>query len=662
MKIKDLLPVMHTRGGFNSLLATKVREASERAAANVEIELKNEIEDLRDTVESINPQMLNKQDDTFYKTLYASYFGKGEKEDPEENLTETVKFARAKGYMTAYNVPMDRHQSDEMRKYAQTIAYVRAFEDPIIGAIPDAYQRFTLGRGIKFRCDDVKVQARLEEFWQKNKMDMYTKRAVWLLVTESEFFPLYFISSKTGDVKVREIQPAEISVIETNPEDKSIPLSYKREFVDTEGVITHFKKEKSEIRYYADIDYFTQKEDELDGQKSINDKRGKGWQGKYKLVQFIKLMKNREVRSRVFLERVLKWAEFYKNWIVDRAIINHEIGRVVWILEISGRRSESWTRYKPAPAGGTVKISTPDRKWVPTNAKINAPDVKEDGLFLLYQVCAGVSLPIHVITQRATEAVYSSLNKSESPMTMAILDLQDTITESFLKPMFKLVIRSAVNASEKSLSKKLKIRKYVNEYLVEVFRSEYSKYKEKKINDSQLVKTIKVLTEHFISEFRDKDSYRGIRDISEQIMTDCNKLCEMCMKDSLKLFESESGEVSKDLLKSAYSLFENGFVLDVETENIPIEITYPDMLMDDPLNTAKVLKIWKEIGVASDDTLMTKAGFNPEQEKYLLKKQREENEKYGLDKDEKDKDKKGKEDDEDDEGAGSNNSDGDAEE
>ena len=623
MKIKEMLPVLYTRKGFKEFLETQIREASEKAAANVEFELRTEIDGLHETMESMDLRAIHQQEDPFYKTLYASYFGKEGNEDPEKNLTETVKFGRAKGYMTAYNIPMDRQQSDEMRKYAQTIAYVRAHEDPIVGAIPDAYQRFTLGRGVKFRCDDAKVQARLESFWQKNNMDMYMKRAVWLLIVESEFFPLYFLSTKTGDVKVREIQPAEISEIETNIEDKNIPLAYKREFVEAEIYNRFPKRKETETRYYADINYFIQKEDDLDGQISVYEKET-GWQKKDKLVQFIKFMKNREVRSRVFLERILKWAEFYKNWIIDRAIINHEIGRVVWILEISGRRSEAWTRYKPAPAGGTVKISTPDRKWIPTNAKINATDVKEDGLFLLYQICAGVSLPVHVLTQRATEAVYAGLNKSESPMTMAILDLQDTITESFLKPMFQLVIRSAVNAAEKSIPKNLKIRKYVNEYITEAFRYSYKKYKNKEIDNSQLVKSLKTLAEQYMYEFKNIDLYSHTQEISEQVLTACQKLRESCIEESVKLFESENKEVNKDLLKSAYSIFENGFVLNVEAENIPIEITYPDMLMDDPLDTAKVLKIWKEIGVASDDTLMAKAGFNPEQEKFLLKKQREE--------------------------------------
>ena len=619
MDIKKYLPELHTRQGMQELLEKACREAANKAVAEVDKEYRSLINQMQEDIDALSLQkgLPNRDEDPFYKSLYASFWGKGKEELQEQELSETVKFGRATGYITAYNVPMEREQSDEMRFYAQTIAYTRALEDPIVGAIPDAYQRFGIGRGVKFRCDHPKIQAGLDKFWRDNNMEIYLKNMAWLLAVESEFFPLYFLFPKTGEVKIREIQPAEIVEIETAPEDKSLILSYKREFVKDAS----YQGGSSQIAYYADINYYIQRSRE-GGVKSQHES-DKEWKGDSCLVQFVKLMKNREVRSRVLLERVLKWTEFFKNWLIDRAIINHEKGRVVWILEINSRKEENWTRYKPAPAGGTVKISTPNRKWIPTNATINADDVKEDGLFLLYQIAAGVSLPIHVLTQRANEANYASLNKSENPMVMTILDFQDLIADGFLRPMFKVVIRNM-----QGINKTIRLRKYVKEYLRDIFREQYSRYKKQEISEEEMFRTIQSLTNYMLEDFVKSDIYKGVAMASEKIMTEGFDLLESMTKESYNIYESQA-KISEDIIKKAFDLFENGFQLEIPAEDIPIDIIFPDLITEDPVDTARILQIYKKIGIASDETLMAKAGLDPTQEKYLLKKQQLENPKKG---------------------------------
>ena len=112
----------------------KVRESSAAAVANVEKEFKYDLEELRNTVESLNPQALASQDDLFYKSMYSNWGGKNAKEfDPEKSVTEAVKYGRARGFFTTYNMPLERKQSDEERRYAQTISYNRVHEDPLIG-------------------------------------------------------------------------------------------------------------------------------------------------------------------------------------------------------------------------------------------------------------------------------------------------------------------------------------------------------------------------------------------------------------------------------------------------------------------------------------------------------------------------------------------------
>lgn len=590
------------------------RTASQQTANNLNREFK-------ETLSSIKREFNNPDKaDPFYEGLYESYFGKDNKYSLEklpEHIKESVKYSKSKGYITVYNSPISRTQPDELREYTQDIAYARAFEDPIIGSIPDSLQRFVLGRGLKFRCPDETIQSVLDVYWKKNNMEIYAKDLTWLLTVESEYFPLYFINDITGEVKIREIQPTEVKRVETDPDDKGTLLSYERIYTDQEGT--------GYVKYYADINYYEGLENGSITTHSIHEK-DEGWQGRYKLVQFIKLMHNREVRGRVFLERVLRWAEFYKNWIIDRAIINHEKGRVVWILTLKGTREDTWERYMPAPAGGTVKISTSDREWSPVNAKIDASDAKEDGLFLLYQVAAGAGIPIHVLTQRTTENVYSSIRASDSPFSQLILDFQDTLADGVFRPMFRLVLRSAINAPNApiKLKKTVKIKKYVKEYLRDVFRSQYDRYVSGNLSDQMMLRTIKTLTESYINDIQNSKYLGSAPAIISTILKECVNLRNLCSENTTRLVESRGKiifgkhKMSKDILIKAFEVFENGIEVEVNTEDVPIEIVFPDMVREDLKQAAEILQIHRNLGIVSKTTASSKAGYNPEQEKYLL--------------------------------------------
>lgn len=616
-----------------------------KAMADVNREFRYELDELK---EDLNKKQGDKSvfngEDPFYESLYSSYYGVNNKyafNKLSDNVKEAVKYSTAKGYLTVYNSPFERHQADELRKHAQTIAYIRSFEDPIVGAIPDALTRFVLGRGIKFKASDYRVQSILERFWKLNNMEMYMKRLMWLLAVESEYFPLYFVSERSGDVAIREIQPIEIDEIETCKEDKDTRLSYKRNMLPIDGY-----PEQMGFRYYADIDYFERLDNipehfnkELITSRNVGEEK---WRNKTELVQFVKLMMNREVRSRVMLERVLRWAEFYKNWIIDRAIINHEKGRVVWIVTISGRKSELWERFKPAPAGGTIKYSTQDKKWEVVNAKINADQAKDDGLFLLYQVAAGAGIPIHVLTQRTSEQVYSSIRASDTPFSQLILDLQDTLVESVLRPMFRLVVRSMINASnpEIKIPKKIKIRKYIKEHLRDLYRFSYEKYKKGIFSHEKFINVIRDLVDCVKEEYTEHAFNSRVIDnnvtISMQVLEACNDMEELCIIDSKKIMEDKKGffhilqakKVNKDIVSKSYDMFQNGFLVSIDAVDVPIDITFPDMVREDLEESAKVLKIHRELGIVSKTTASAKAGYNPEQENYLIK-----TEEFGIEED-----------------------------
>ncbi len=582
-----------------------------KIVSEVSFEIKEEYEEVMDELaqENISDKSLDShfKDDPVYTSLYSSYAGRDGDSDCVLEVSEKIKWAQSKGYVTYFNHPLERGQSDESREYAQAISYSRVFEDPIIGAIPDTYQKFVLGRGVAFKFESPEIQSFISTFWRQNNMDIYLKELVWRFVVESEYFPLYFVDEVSGRVTMREIQPAEIIKIEINPEDKQERLSYCRRFF-TEGTA------ESTERYYADFQYFDKK-DENPKYKGSEKDGGSGWQGKKAVVQFLKFMKNREVRSRVFLERVLRWGEWYKNFVIDRAIINHEKGRCVWMLTIQGKSSKAWKRFKTAPAGGLVKVNTPNRKWDVLNAKIGADDSKEDGLFLLYQIAAGSGLPLHLLSQRVSEAKYASIRKGESAFTQTILDVQDTITEMFLKPMFRFVIKRMVEASnpEIRIKNKVSIRKFAEESITRKFNDVFKKYRDDELPFEKVLLDIKDLTERYRDSLTNKDA-----DVFYSVIKSCNKLIDSCDDGVLEILEGKKDvDSGSTTVKDAYSLFKKGVVVKIDPWDCPVDISYPDLIKEDVLETAQVLKIHDEMGIASKQTLSTRAGYDGAREIFL---------------------------------------------
>jgi len=578
-----------------------IDEAIRKAVANVEREYRSVIDEIQ---KGINTSVVT--DDLFYSALTESiaYEQVNKRKIMASDRKKLAIKMVSEGNAFSFTEIASTEQSDAERRAIQELAYNKAFTDPIVGAIPDTYERFVLGRGIKFRCEVPAVQEVLEKFWRDNDMENFSRQRIWLLVVESELFILYYLGND-GTVLVREIPPAEITEIETDPDDKATILAYHRSFVTSTNVAN------IEDRYYPDIEYYNYKNNPLIGITSQWEGE-KGWQGPNKLVQYVKFMPNREVRSRIFLERILKWANLFKQWLYDRAIINHEKGRVVWILTISTRKSDAWERYKPAPAGGTIKISTPDRKWEVVNAKIGADDAKEDGMFLLYQITAGSGIPIHVLTQRADAAVYASLRKMDTPFSQNILAVQDFVSDNLFKKMFKVVIRANVEAG--NLPEKVIVKKFIKEHLVYKHRCLYESYCNDKITYKEyLDEVLKILTTVINSDDYDNNL------VDVKFVTECMQLRTNCQQEMVEVLESNKSE-NKEFLNRIIKLFETGVDIEVETENVPIQVVFPDVVRENVAEMAKVLQVHDAMKIASKTTLAAKAGYDPEQEIYLKRR------------------------------------------
>ena len=424
----------------------------------------------------------------------------------------------------------------------QDAAFNKVHSDPHARAIVDNIQRYTIGRGLKFEAASKDVQKVLNDFWYVNGMDLRQKSFIRSTFIEGELFILYFINYATGNVRIRRVRSSEITDIETHPEDIQTILTYKREYsANSEYYVV----------YYPDIGYYDQLVDTFTGARSAySDSFSKN-----KMIQFVKYGEEDEVRGRVPMDSVLMFLKLYYNFLIDRARLIHERSKVVWIKKVLGRGKEI-KNLKPmrSPKGGSMLIETDTVSYRIERPNLESSEAKQDGLALLYAIGSGVTMPLHILDQRTSESVYSSLRKADSPWAQAIIDNQDFWAAQFDK-MLRVAIKANVEAGV--LPEKVRVPKYDEDKLVEAM---------------DLINRMVVDGE---------DSEKIVREVSP-------------------------------ILEGAHT------VISMPTVEVPITKIFPDVVKEDYLQQAKVLQIHQQMGIASQRTLAEKAGYDWERELFRM--------------------------------------------
>ncbi len=436
---------------------------------------------------------------------------------------------------------INRYQSLNDLWDLQDAAYNKTRTDPIARSAVNNLQFFTIGKGIKFEAADQKVQDVLRNFWTLNNMDIKQKEMVRSTFIEGEYFILYFINKTTGRVKVRRIRPKEIHSIETHPDDIETILAYKRVRAGLDEM------------HYADVDYFVQKEEDgIDVEISKVDKNLED----DKLIQFIKYSWSPdEVRGRVPMDCVMKTLKYYQDWLLDRVRLNHERSKVVWIKKIRGRGTETTVERTRTPKGGVMLRETDRVSYRIESAQIRADDVEKDGLSILYSIGSGFGMPIHVLNQRASEEVYASIKKADTPFSQSITDNQDFWSANFDK-MFRVVIRSAREAG--TLPEKIKVPKFKQDKVIEAMHR-----------------------------------------INEMVIDE--KDVEEIVKETKPILEGKQTQIS------------------IPVEEVPINKIFPEAVKENLLEQAKVLQIHSALEIASNQTIAEKAGYSWKEELFRMK-------------------------------------------
>ncbi len=431
----------------------------------------------------------------------------------------------------------------------QDSAFNKYHSDPHVKSGVDNVVNYTIGQGMHFNCIVPEVQDVLTEYWVRNKLNVKQKRIVKDAYREGEYFFNYFVNKMTGNVTVKNIPPKEIDGIETHPEDVTTLFSYQRVWNTSTG--------EGREKYYKDINYDLIVEDPaFGGMRSENAK----FFDKDRYVQFVKHGEDGEVRGRVPFDAALQYCKLYKDWVYDRARLNHERSKVVWIKKLlagSGKQIKD-IQVMRSPKGGQMLIETPSVQYRIENAKIDADSAKDDGLVLQYMIASAFNMPLSILSQRIDLTNYNSIKRGDSAFAQFILYMQDFWKDEF-QNMFRFVIRQKVQVGE-------------------------------------LKQTVKVPV--YSSMKKLEELYHNINE-----MYVSGKSPEAILAAADKELKSNK-KVEKE----------------IHTEDVTINKVFPEIIREEALDRAKVAEIHARLGLASVQTLSEQAGYNWGEELYRMLK------------------------------------------
>lgn len=330
--------------------------------------------------------------------------------------------------------------------------------DPLIRRGINLSCSYVFGRGVQIHSDDKATNAAIEEFIKANPDTMsligLTKSERRIQYDGNLFFA-FFWDDNAKQVKLRKIDPLEISDIITNPEDVSEPWFYKRiwssEVVDAQGNVST----KSDICWYPAVG--KQKDDTL----TI---------ASYPVMWETPVLhvKEGEIDGWKFgvppVYPAVPWARLYKEFLENWASIVRAFQAISWTFTTEGGQSAvknldtamSTTigqggfqpEYNPPPVTGSILTTGKGTEAKPMKTAGYATSL-EEGQRLGLQVGVALDLPETILFGRADVGNLATSQTLDRPTELKFKGRQEMWRETI-----RVIITVALNrASEAPLSR-----------------------------------------------------------------------------------------------------------------------------------------------------------------------------------------------------------------
>lgn len=301
---------------------------------------------------------------------------------------------------------------------------------------------FIAGEGFGVSADDQEAQPAIDAFVEdpENRWDEAHEEIVRRVEIEGEAFVVLF--AKNGNVRMREIEPAEIEEIITDPDDVNKPLWYWRQF--TRKVWSG--KSYTEIGIEQFIPALGATNDELKKVAVPPDLMVTD-----RVVAHMKLgTVSTRKRGVSPMASHMAWMRRYSSMLKTRE--DNLKARAAWVWDVSVEGEASAVnavkaKHLKPPRSGSINVHSSKEAWLAQSPDVGGEDAKDDIRAFLMMVVAGSGLPEHVVTGDASNGNFSSSKVQDMPMVRLIKSRQKK-WGGFWNRVFGYVIAAKLKAGD----------------------------------------------------------------------------------------------------------------------------------------------------------------------------------------------------------------------
>jgi len=328
--------------------------------------------------------------------------------DPDNPMLESM-LLREYGIGTA-DLELARDDAGWMRFGAETgfpditrIASVRRarayyIRDPLSKQAIRVWTDYSIGRGIRWTAKDEVANDMLREFWDDkvNKPVLSSQgqhKSSDSLLVDGELFFIFFESA--GDVKIRRIDPLEITEIITDPDDKETKKLYKRVWATPQN--------QQQEAYYPD---WTNEKPADEWPDSLGGMKSATAEGSIYHIAF----NSPGLRGISLLLAAMDWAKAHRKFLEARAAITEALSIFAWKGKVKGSSAQvnamrnqmrstlasgGSTETNPPPAPGSTWIENEGMDLQPVRTDSGARNAQVDGAMLLQMFGSAVGIFPH---------------------------------------------------------------------------------------------------------------------------------------------------------------------------------------------------------------------------------------------------------------------------
>lgn len=328
-------------------------------------------------------------------------------------------------------------------------------ENAVVRAAVNMWTSFGFGQHVRVRCKDRDVQPTWDAFWTARSNapiigETVLQKLSTRLLVDGEVFLVYFVSKVDGSVKVRRLEPEQVTRLITLPDDPDIIVYYER-------TSTSIDKNEPRLRWYRD---WRATDDEVRSVTVPPDVVLASDENKATdvLAQGI-IASGLGRRGEPMMATGLPWAQAYKEFLEDRRSLAHAIVTMLDDVKVKGgsravdlvrsylastlATNASGIETNPPPAAGSSFVHNEGIEITRRPLDTGANSAQTDGMLILGQAAMGLGGIPPMWLGRTDTAQNRSVAEVSIMPTLRVWDWYQILWSSVFSDMAEIVLESA---------------------------------------------------------------------------------------------------------------------------------------------------------------------------------------------------------------------------